>query len=67
MRNYERGTMKYEVLGTMAFNVRMVIEADTENEAERKAMDRMDDGSVDGFQIIESCGDNEVGNIRIIK
>jgi hypothetical protein len=59
--------MKYEVLGTMAFNVRMVIEADSEMGAIRQAEDRMDDGSIDGFEIIGSCGDNDIGNIRIIK
>jgi hypothetical protein len=58
--------MKYEVLGTVAFNVRMVVEAENEADAERRALDRMDDGALDGFELIGTCGDNAVGNIRPI-
>lgn len=52
--------MKYKVHGTVEFNVSMLIEADTKAEAESIAMDRMDDGSLDGFTLEDTVGNNEV-------
>lgn len=58
--------MKYKVTGSMQFTVEMVINADSEEEAEEIAMDKMDDGSLDGYSLVEPTCDNEVVDIELI-
>ena len=58
--------MRYKVSGTVVFNVEMIVDASSPDEAEALAMDRMDDGSTDGFRIMSAVGDNEVTGIKLI-
>ena len=55
--------MKYKVLGIMQFQVEMIIDAESGDKAEELAMDRMDDGSFDGYRLVEPIGDNEVSDV----
>ena len=59
--------MEYKVFGTMVFNVSMVVDASSEDEAEQLAMDRMDEGTLDSFTLGESANDNEVCETQLVK
>jgi len=55
--------MKYRVTGIMKFNVSMIVDASSEHNAECKAMDRMDEGALDGFKVGVSVNDNEIESV----
>lgn len=59
--------MKYRVVGTVKFAVEVFVEADNKDEAEMKAMDRFDEGTLDSFKLLESIDDNEVDSVTPIE
>ena len=55
---------KYKVEGSIRYSVQMHIEAESQAEAELKGLDRLEDGSIDGFSSIEPANDCEVYSVE---
>lgn len=54
----------YKVEGVIKYSVQMHIEAESQAEAERMGIDRLEDGSIDGFSSIEPVNDCEVCSVE---
>ena len=54
----------YKVEGVIKYSVQMHIEAESYAEAERMGIDRLEDGSIDGFSSIEPVNDYEVCSVE---